>query len=260
MVMADRRDATCIVQYRARSGSARGVTYRRRTVIDVEMLAHQEIVLRLMLAAVLGGVVGIERERLEWVAGLRSQMLVCLGSALVMIVSTYGFADALGSEHVVLDPSRVAAQVVSGVGFLGAGTILFLRHQIIRGLTTAASLWTVAAIGLAAGGGLFVAAIFATGLVIVILAVIKPLENRLFRRDRTRHVIVHVVRDTAMLARIEAALDASGLELRAITLKRGDGPDQDTVELTLLRGIPKPAIHGLAARLQAIEGVRTVEL
>jgi len=114
------------------------------------MLTHQDIILRLVVAAILGGAVGLERERLEWVAGLRTHMLVCLGSTLVMIVSAYGFGEALGTEHVVLDPSRVAAQVVSGVGFLGAGTILFLRHQVIRGLTTAASLWTVTAVGLAA--------------------------------------------------------------------------------------------------------------
>ncbi|MGF6973437.1 putative membrane protein YhiD involved in acid resistance [Paraburkholderia sp. JPY465] len=96
-----------------------------------------------MLAAVLDSVIGYERERLSWAAGLRTQMLVCVGSALVMIVSAYGFAAVLG-EHVILDPSRMAAQVVSGIGFLGAGSIL-LRGEIVRGLTTAASVWSVAA-------------------------------------------------------------------------------------------------------------------
>src|SRR6185369_220124 len=104
------------------------------------MLGHEAIVIRLIVSAVLGGIVGLERERLEWVAGLRTHMLVCLGSALIMIVSAYAFNDVLSEAHVVLDPSRVAAQVVSGIGFLGAGTILFLRHEVIRGLTTAASL------------------------------------------------------------------------------------------------------------------------
>ena len=118
------------------------------------MLTNYEIILRLLTAAILGGFVGLERERLEWVAGLRTHMLVCLGAALVMIVSAYGFNDIISAYRIVLDPSRVAAQVVSGIGFLGAGTILFLRQQVIRGLTTAASLWTVAAIGLAVGCGL----------------------------------------------------------------------------------------------------------
>src|SRR6201999_718256 len=134
------------------------------------MLANYESVLRLCVAAALGGVVGLERERLEWVAGLRTHMLVCLGAALVMIVSSFGFADVIG-PGVVLDPSRVAAQVVSGIGFLGAGTILFLRQEVIRGLTTAASLWTVAAVGLAVGNGLYTAAIGATVLIVIILAV-----------------------------------------------------------------------------------------
>ena len=99
------------------------------------------------MAAALGSVIGFERERLSWAAGLRTHMLVCVGSALIMIVSAFGFFDVLQNEHVVLDPSRVAAQVVSGIGFLGAGSIL-LRGEIVRGLTTAASLWSVAAIGL----------------------------------------------------------------------------------------------------------------
>jgi putative Mg2+ transporter-C (MgtC) family protein len=140
------------------------------------MLPDQDIVLRLVLAAALGAAVGLERERLEWVAGLRTHMLVCLGSALVMIVSAYGFNDVISAYRIVLDPSRVAAQVVSGIGFLGAGTILFLRQQVIRGLTTAASLWTVAAVGLAVGGGLYLAAIVTTALIVVILALVARLQ------------------------------------------------------------------------------------
>ena len=109
------------------------------------MLPYWALLLRLFLAAVLGSAIGFERERLLWAAGLRTHMLVCVGSCLLMIVSAFGFADALGGDHVILDPSRVAAQVVSGIGFLGAGSIL-LRGEVVRGLTTAASLWTVAAV------------------------------------------------------------------------------------------------------------------
>src|SRR3546814_11572345 len=100
-----------------------------------------ELVMRLLMAAALGSVIGADRERLVWAAGLRTHMLVSVGACLFMIVSAYGFSDRLG-EHVILDPSRVAAQVVSGIGFLGAGSIL-LRGEVVRGLTTAASLWTV---------------------------------------------------------------------------------------------------------------------
>ncbi len=90
-------------------------------------LIWSEILIRLALASLFGALVGLERERKDWAAGMRTHMMVCVGSSLIMIVSMYGFADVLGQEHVVLDPSRVAAQVVSGIGFIGAGTILFLK-------------------------------------------------------------------------------------------------------------------------------------
>ncbi len=115
------------------------------------MIGPDETVARLVLASAAGSI-GYERERLQWAAGLSTHMLVCVGSCLIVLVSAHGFDDVLGS-HVVLDPSRVAAQVVSGIGFLGAGTIL-LRGEIVKGLTTAASLWAVAAIGPAVGTGL----------------------------------------------------------------------------------------------------------
>src|ERR1700744_5434652 len=115
------------------------------------MLGNMELVSRLVMAAGLGSVIGLERERLQWAAGLRTHMLVSVGSALIMIVSAYGFSATLG-PHVVRAPSRVAAQVVSGIGFLGAGSII-LRNEAVKGLTTAASVWAVAGIGLATGGG-----------------------------------------------------------------------------------------------------------
>jgi hypothetical protein len=126
------------------------------------MISPEQIVLRLVIAAILGGLVGVERERLEWAAGMRTHALVSLGSALFMVVSAFGFSDILGEQHVILDPSRVAAQVVSGIGFLGAGTII-LRREIVKGLTTAASVWAVAAVGLAVGGGMFLAGVETAG-------------------------------------------------------------------------------------------------
>jgi putative Mg2+ transporter-C (MgtC) family protein len=146
------------------------------------MLNYTELITRLLLASMLGSLIGFERERLSWAAGLRTHMLVCVSSCLLMIVSAYGFAEVLGREHVELDPSRIAAQVVSGIGFLGAGPIL-LRGEIVRGLTTAASLWSVAAIGLAVGGGLYVAASASTLIILIILAGVKPLEER-YRASR----------------------------------------------------------------------------
>lgn len=157
------------------------------------MIDWREILIRLTLASVFGAVIGMERERKDWAAGLRTHMLVCLGAALIMLVSAYGFSEVLTNPHIVLDPSRIAAQVVSGIGFIGAGTILFLKQGVIRGLTTASGLWTVAAIGLAAGGGMYFAASVATLLALIILSLLKPLETRVtgkFKQKGIRIVLV----------------------------------------------------------------------
>lgn len=147
------------------------------------------LILRLLIAALLGSIVGIERERKAWAPGLRTHMLVCVGACLFMIVSAFGFGDVLGARNIILDPSRIAAQVVSGIGFLGAGAIL-LRGEVVRGLTTAASLWSVAAIGLAVGGGLYAEAMAATVVIIVILAGIKPLEERFQQRHKQHEIVL----------------------------------------------------------------------
>jgi putative Mg2+ transporter-C (MgtC) family protein len=112
-----------------------------------------EIFLRLLLAGVFGAVIGFERTSKRKEAGIRTHFLVALGSALIMIVSKYGFNDIIGN-HIALDPSRIAAQVVSGIGFIGAGMIIFQR-ETVRGLTTAAGLWATAGIGLAVGAGMY---------------------------------------------------------------------------------------------------------
>ena len=159
------------------------------------MIEWKEIILRLALAAFFGGLVGLERERKDWAAGLRTHMLVCVGASLTMLVSGYGFADILGTKNIVLDPSRIAAQVISGIGFIGAGTILFLREGIVRGLTTASGLWTVAAIGLATGGGMYFAALIATLLAIIILWILQPLEKKFSSRFRQKVLDIIVEQD-----------------------------------------------------------------
>lgn len=147
------------------------------------MIVWEQVLLRLLLASLFGALIGLERERRELFAGLRTHMMVCVGSCLVMIVSAYGFSDILREAHVSLDPSRVAAQVVSGIGFIGAGTILFSKQGTVRGLTTAAGLWTVAAIGLATGGGLYFAAAATTVIALVILWAIHPLAHLLVKKN-----------------------------------------------------------------------------
>jgi putative Mg2+ transporter-C (MgtC) family protein len=128
------------------------------------------------LALLLSAAVGLEREIRQKDAGLRTHTLVGVGAALFMLISKYGFTDVLESRLVVLDPSRVAAQIVSGIGFLGAG-LIFVRRDSVRGLTTAASIWVTAAIGAAAGAGLVVLAVLATGIYFIV-ALAFPLVTR----------------------------------------------------------------------------------
>lgn len=224
------------------------------------MISWSEMGLRLLLAAVLGAVIGINRGRLEWAAGLRTHMLVCVGSALAIIVSAFGFGDVLGRPNVVLDPSRIAAQVISGVGFLGAGTILFLqREQVIRGLTTAAGLWAVASVGLAAGAGLYVAALMTTLLLWAILALLKPLEQRyLRRRARTGRLRLRLAEGTS-LAKVQAAAEDAGLPVKRITLRRRD-EGNDIVDIDCDPPPTREQMLDKAQLLGAVEGVLSVEL
>lgn len=197
------------------------------------MIATYEIIIRLALATLLGSIIGFERQRREWAAGLRTHMLVCVGSALVMIVSAYGFSDVINKPGIVLDPSRVAAQVISGIGFLGAGTILFMKNEVVRGLTTAAGLWTVAAIGLAVGGGLYLAAAITTFLVFIILAAIKPLEERVFRKNKYNGLKLTVKRNQVNLEHIQQTLTKHGIIIKEVRISPAfnDNGDNDEVSI-----------------------------
>lgn len=137
-----------------------------------------DFIIRLCVAGLCGTVIGLDREYRVKDAGFRTHFLVALGSALIMIVSQYGFGDILTHTGVGLDPSRIAAQVVSGIGFIGAGTIIVTKRQNVKGLTTAAGLWTSAIIGLAFGGGFYEGGILATGFIMLAEQVFSRLEYR----------------------------------------------------------------------------------
>ena len=130
------------------------------------MMLNVDFMLRLLVAGILGAIIGQDREYRAKEAGYRTHFLVSLGSALIMIVSQYGFQEIIKENSVTLDPSRVAAQVVSGIGFIGAGTII-LQKQIVRGLTTAAGIWATAGIGLAVGAGMYAIGIATTVLTLI---------------------------------------------------------------------------------------------
>src|SRR5690606_5699650 len=142
----------------------------------VWQISEWELTMRILFALVIGGLIGLEREFGQHSAGFRTHILVCLGSALIMLLSIYGFSVSVDAPNVRTDPARLAAQVISGIGFLGAGTIL-RNGNSISGLTTAASLWVVAALGLAVGAGFYYGAALTTLLVLVCLFVLNKLER-----------------------------------------------------------------------------------
>lgn len=218
------------------------------------MLSDWEMCIRLLLAAALGSLIGLERERLLWAAGLRTHMLVCVGSCLLMIVSAFGFQDALAMAHTQLDPSRVAAQVVSGIGFLGAGSIL-LRGEVIKGLTTAASLWTVAAIGLAVGGGLYVVSTAATFIILVILIAIKPIE-RLYRNRVQVHVLKLIAPSQVLTLKVlNQVMGNRAGKVKQFIIEKGPSDDTDSITIEFKRTSGAQAQELLAQLLQ-IDGVR----
>jgi putative Mg2+ transporter-C (MgtC) family protein len=215
------------------------------------------LILRLLIAAVLGSVIGVEREKKAWAPGLRTHMLVSVGACLFMIVSAFGFSDILGAKNVILDPSRIAAQVVSGIGFLGAGSIL-LRGEVVRGLTTAASLWSVAAIGLAVGGGLYVEAVAATLVIIIILAGIKPLEERFQQRHINHELQVEAAPGALSMGALEAALGYRGRRVIRYVARPSDTEGQENVSITFNRLSPAE-VGEIEIMLRRIPGVVTVE-
>jgi putative Mg2+ transporter-C (MgtC) family protein len=215
------------------------------------MLSNWDLAIRLMMAAGLGSLIGAERERLAWSAGLRTHMLVCVGACLFMIVSAFGFADIINSYHVILDPSRIAAQVVSGIGFLGAGSIL-LRGDVVKGLTTAASLWTVAAIGLAVGSGLYFAALIATIIILIILAGIKPLEEWLQKRSRTCEIVMKAATGSISVETVSQTLGGYGRRITRYVAVPVEGGEE--IRITLSR-VPPALAAELVARLKTLPGI-----
>ena len=217
------------------------------------MLAWSEILIRLFLASFLGALIGMERERKDWSAGTRTHMMVSVGACLFMIVSSFGFHDILGTPNVELDPSRVAAQVVSGIGFIGAGAILFLRQGVVRGLTTAAGLWTVAAIGLATGGGMYFAAVAATVISLMILWALQPIQQ--LYSQRFRQVVLRIVTDSHQrnLEIIEELKKNKNLKVASFVIEQKKDHCSYTARL---RNIKVEKVNDIVAELQSHPDIR----
>jgi putative Mg2+ transporter-C (MgtC) family protein len=208
-------------------------------------------VLRLVLAAVLGAAIGVERELHDHPAGMRTHLLVAVGSALFTVLSAHGFGDLAGGAAV--DPSRVAAQIVTGIGFLGAGAII-KEGFTVRGLTTAASLWVTAAIGMAAAVSEPIGGVAATALVLVSLWPLTRIADRLrARRIRAAQLRVELDDLDALESVIRVAADAGSEVVGLDVSRREDGVRVATLDLRV-RGGAEPA--DLVRRTVGLPGVR----
>jgi putative Mg2+ transporter-C (MgtC) family protein len=222
---------------------------------------YYEITIRLFLATLLGGLVGIEREQNNHPAGFRTHILVCVGSTLIMLISMYGFQDFIlaNKENVVADPARLAAQVVSGIGFLGAGTII-VHGGTIRGLTTAASLWVVAGIGLALGAGFYYGAALATILVLLSLVVLNRIEETFIRKGHLHSIQVKVLDVPGILGVIATKIGENNISIQKISIQEKK-EEKDEVHLSIGIRIPHTiSIALLIDELRSIEGVREVSI
>jgi putative Mg2+ transporter-C (MgtC) family protein len=213
--------------------------------------------LRVVLAGVLGGAIGVEREIREREAGLRTHLLVAVGAALFTLVSAYGWHDfTFSSAHgITYDPTRIAAQIVTGIGFLGAGAII-RQGLSVRGLTTAASLWVVAAIGLASGAGYYSAAVITTVVVLVSLWPLRILAYRIIERVRPGEKRLEVdLRANESPALLLEALESHGGAVRSFEVE--DSQDRRRVVLDLrLEGHHSHAVTAALMRLEPVLGVR----
>jgi putative Mg2+ transporter-C (MgtC) family protein len=223
------------------------------------------IVLRLIVAAVLGGIVGMERGSGDRPAGFRTHILVCVGSALFMLVSIYGFDDIapvtttleddIGTRR---DTARIAAQVVSGIGFLGAGTILH-EGLTIKGLTTAASLWIVSAIGLAVGSGMYLLSTVATMLTMLTLVTFRTWEKRFAGTRSDRRFIRVVTRNTpGIITEITAFLSDCGIKVKTLNVKTDNKNGNIILELYLKIDRTIDMVE-VADGIQNIDGVLALE-
>ncbi len=217
-------------------------------------ISEMDIVIRLTVACILGGLIGLERESLERPAGLRTHILVCVGSTLMMLVSIYGFA---GLDTSPKDPGRIAAQVVSGIGFLGAGTIL-REGLTVKGLTTAASLWVVAGIGLAIGCGQFFAGFASTALVFLTLVLFGQLERRHWSMKYCERIKIVIRDQPGQLGQVGTFFGKHGIGIKNITMHHVHA--EKVINLEFVLKIPANAdMFQIFAELTQIEGVLSID-
>lgn len=212
------------------------------------------IALRLVCAVIIGGLIGLERGMKNRPAGLRTYMLVCVGSCLIMLTNQYLF-QVSGSG----DPMRLGAQVVSGIGFLGAGTIIVTKHNQIKGLTTAAGLWAAAGVGLALGVGFYEAALIAGLLIFFVLTGLQKLDNRMRSKTKTLEVYIEMT-DSMNIGTLIRSIREMNVEIEDVQLEHDTMPEDGTRSLFATLKCKKRTDHiPLMEAIRKIEGIVYLE-
>ncbi len=212
------------------------------------------VIVRLALALFLGGIIGLERERKRRPAGFRTHMLVCLGSALTILISQY-----LQYKGLALDVTRLAAQVISGIGFLGAGTIIVTGRQQVKGLTTAAGLWTAACMGLAIGAGFYEGALLTCAVILIANTAFTRIEGKLLATARTMNIYVQF-NQSDDVSQVLALLKEKGLRIIDVEISKMKSDRDIYPSAMFLVDMRKKIPHTeILAALSAIEGIRSVE-
>ncbi|SFJ36972.1 MgtC/SapB family protein [Thermoflavimicrobium dichotomicum] len=225
---------------------------------DVWSISYGELALRLVVAAVLGGIVGWERELNNSPAGFRTHILVSVGSALIMLISIYGFSEFMQEPRVTFDPGRISAQVVSGIGFLGAGTIL-RQGVTVSGLTTAASLWVVAGIGLAVGTGFMFAAVLTTMIALISLELLNRIETGMLKKRSLCVIHVTVIDEPGKLGELASCIAEQGGNVRRVKIEERDKDVAEELDITfMVRLSERMAIAELLDQIRQIRGVKKV--
>ena len=217
-------------------------------------ITRMSIVVRIICALIVGGIIGLERGAKNRPAGLRTYMVVCVGACLIMLTNQYIY-QFTGSG----DPMRLGAQVVSGIGFLGAGTIIVTKHNQIKGLTTAAGLWAAAGVGLALGIGFYEAAITAALSIYVVLTIVQKWENRIHRRNRFLEVYVEIEHDLHF-SELTQQLRNLKFSIENIQFESDLGVDSNSHAVVLsLKSSKKEDHHMLLRQIKKIKGISYIE-
>lgn len=220
---------------------------------DLSSINDTSIALRLLLAVILGGIIGFERGRAGRPAGLRTHILVCLGSTLAIMTNQYVF-----EKYGVSDPTRIAAQVVSGIGFLGAGTIIVTGRHQVKGLTTAAGLWATACMGLAIGIGFYKAAIFTCILIAFATIVLHRFDNMMLSKSKVLDVYIEVNRVTPINGVIER-IKANNMTIDSIEMVKASYDNSAMAAIMTLRMKHKRLRIDVISYICAIDGVEFAE-